>query len=221
MIGMRAWLVAAMGLFVSSTAGASDEIDFRGPLRLGVGWTGPLKAPAVLGGFHDQFRLWKPLPWLGVEVVGGLGFVGAPPAPGFGPDTPLRGFSSFDLGAGLSFRSEKGGPLLVTSAMVGLVFDSPNDTLEVIGAGFTFTADVYPLYLNTEEAIRCDKGAAYTYIGSGLFMWTQLRDDIFTEGAVGASWAAGFGVDVVRAMMLPPIAAVLHEGCSKPRFRDG
>ncbi len=212
---VRAFAAIAGVLLFASTGRASDsEFDLRGALAVGTGWSGPFKSSAVIGGFHDQLRFKSLLPWLGLELSTGLAFVGVPPAAGSRADAPLRGFTSFDVGVGLSFRSSKGGPLVVTTGTVGVLFDSPNDSVEVIGFGMAFTTDVYPLYLTIAEATRCEKGAAYTYIGSGLFLWSSLRDDIFA-GANAPSLAAGFGVDVARAMMLPVIALVLHEGCSK------
>ena len=213
-------VVAAMVVSFATTASAGDpELDLRGAFRMGVGWSGPFKSSAVMGGFHDQVRFKSLLPWLGLELATGLTFVSIPPAPGSARDASERGYSSFDFGFGLSFRSEKGGPLAVMTGTVGMLFDSPAEVVHVIGFGMAITTDVYPLYLGFNEALRCEKGAAYTYIGSSLFFWTSLRDDVFGD-ANAPSWAAGFGLDIARSMMLPPLGLVLHDACSKPKARD-
>ncbi len=206
--------IAGVVLFATSAQADDSEFDLRGALAVGTGWSGPFKSSALIGGFHDQLRVKSLRPWLGLELSTGLSFVAAPPVAGSPANTPLRGFTSFNLGVGLSFRSTKGGALVVTTATVGMLFDSPNDNVEVIGFGMALTTDVYPLYLTIEEAARCEKGAAYTYIGSGLFLWSSLRDDIF-GGANAPSAAVGFGVDIGRAMLLPIIALALRQGCSK------
>lgn len=215
MLDVRSLCAAAIVVSLATTARADDpDIDLRGPLRIGVGWSGPFKSPTVMGGFHDQVRFKSLLPWLGLELAAGLTFMSIPPPKGADADAPLRGYTTFDLGAGLSFRSKEGGPLAVVTGTLGMVFDSPADVLHVIGFGMAITTDVYPLYLDINEAGRCEKGAAYTYIGSALFFWTSLRDDIFGD-ANAPSWAAGFGLDVARSMLLPPLGLVLHEACSR------
>ncbi len=215
-------LVMVIGLPMLMTLAANlradDKLDFRGPLRLGIGWSGPFKSSEVTGSYQLQVRFLRLTPWMGLEGMYGLTFVGVPPLREAGPNAPLRGFTSLDLGAGLSFRSEKGGPLVVTSGTAGIIFDAPDDTIRVIGFGMALTTEVYPLYLDISEAIECEKGALYTYVGSGLFLWSSLRDDFFA-GAAAPSWAAGIGIDLGRTLMLPPLGYAMQKGCSKKKYK--
>ena len=210
----------ALCALAPATATADDSIDFRAPVRLGLGWSGPLAGGMLSPSFHEQFRILKLSSSIGFELQAGVDGVLIVPEKSVPAGSPDRGYTAIELGTGLSCRDPDGHGLLVTSVALGPLLDNPTpDESRVVGFGFALRAEGYPLYLDVNQATECEKGAAYTYIASGLSFWTELRGDA-VSGAAAMSFAVGFGVDIVRSLLLPPLALALKKGCSKPRERS-
>ena len=208
------FFVAAMS-FGAATFGAirptfarEDEVDGRLPVRVGWGSAAAYPAPSLSIAFDSELsaRLSDH-----VSVFGSTGFEGIIVYDPRAPDI-TRGFTSVSIAGGVFVRTKTVGPAVAFSLPVSL--DLRGDA--VAGAGIGFRATFYPYYHSLVETLACPHGPLGSYVGSSIFFWTGIRLDTLDESK-GATVSFGAGIDLSRSMLVPLIAWIFRQGCSKER----
>ncbi len=125
-----------------------------------------------------------------------------------------RAFLATGIGPSLLLGSGRGSPALVMSAVPAPLWQTHDDESSLSGFGIAGRAELWPFHQAIEEAITCRHGALRTYVLSGINFWGLARYDWL--GARGESWAAGFGIDLGRNLLLPLLGAALNASCAQP-----
>jgi len=184
---------------------ADPDVDGVGSVRVGLGYSEPLRSRILSLSLEDQFRVYRISDDVGVTVV--LGMDGQRP---IDDRRDQRGFLAVTLGAGLLVHSEPG-PAFTVSATNGPLLRG-DQSVEWAGFGIGLRAEAYPFYQSLAEAARCDRGTFSTYVLSGLHGWALARQDWLDRS--GRSYAVGFGIDLGRNLVLPVLGLALDSACS-------
>jgi hypothetical protein len=183
------------------------DLDFRGAVRGGPGYSTLFHSPVTSMSFEDEFSLFR----LGragrFHIV--FGMDGYAPGTPFEKDPARRSFLSATLGAGVNVRL--GGPLLVVNATTGPAWSGDADVLpDALGLGARIA--LFPFYRPMKEDIECNGGWARTYVLSGLSAWGEAREDFLGKNS-GSMLAGGIGFDLGRNVLLPILHQVLVGHC--------
>lgn len=180
-----------------------DEMDVRGPVRVGAGHSALLRAPVVSLSFQSEVAMARRGPAELTLVFGMDGYRG-PDRPDAEGARARRGFLVVDGGVGLGLHL--GRPLLSLAATAGPGWQSGGESLSPHGFGVAGRAAFFPLYVGLVEAVRCERGWFSSYVLSGLSVWGLARRDWVGIDS-GSTVAAGIGFDLGRNVVLP----VLHQ----------
>lgn len=188
-------------------APAPYELDVRGPVQIGWGYSRLFHSRVLSLGFHDELSVLQLSRSAQLDVAFGMDGQRT-----LGPG-PRRSFLATDLGVGLSVRVGDRGPLFVGTYTFAPLWHSSSDSTKLVGFGVGLRDEVFPFYQTLGEAVGCGRGALSTYVSSGLNGWVEARQDWM--GSSGPSIAGGFGIDLGREVLLPILGAAMHGSCSQ------
>ncbi len=183
------------------------ELDIRGPVQVGWGYSRLLRSRVLSLAFNDELSVAQLSRSVQLDVVFGMDGQRT-----LGPPK-RRSFLGTGLGLGISARAADHGPLFVVSGTFAPLWHSSSDSSELVGFGVGLRGEAYPFYQTITEAVGCSRGAFATYVLSGLNGWAEARQDWM--GSSGQSYAVGFGIDLGREVLLPILGAALHGSCSQ------
>jgi hypothetical protein len=183
------------------------DLDFRGAVRAGPGYSKLFHSPVTSMSFEDEISIFR----LGragrFHIV--FGMDGYAPGTPFEKDPSHRGFLAATVGAGINVRL--GGPLFVANWTTGPAWSGDAALMpDALGVGTRIA--LFPFYRPMKDDIECRGGWARAYILSGLSVWGVARED-FLGKDTGSMLAAGIGFDLGRNVLLPVMHQVLTGHC--------
>jgi len=186
-----------------------EQIDARGPVRFGAGYSSLLHAPVISLSFEDEIGVLR-LGAAHLGVIVGMDGYRAPDLPNAEGDRARRGFLAVGGGANVALRL--GRPLLSVGATGGPGWQSGGDSLLPRGFGVAGRAAVFPFYVTMTEGARCERGWFSTYVLSGLSVWGLARRDWVGVDS-GNTLAAGVGIELGRNVLMPVLHQVMTGRC--------
>jgi hypothetical protein len=190
-----------------SPASSHLELDVRGPIKVGWGYSHLFHSRVLSLAFDDELSVAQLSRSVQLDVVFGMD-AQRTLAPG-----QRRSFLATGLGAGVSARAGARGPLFVATGTFAPLWHSSSDSTKLIGFGVGLRGEAYPFYQTIMEAAECRRGTIATYVLSGLHGWGEVRQDWM--GSSGPSYAVGFGIDLGREVLLPILGAAFHSSCAR------
>jgi hypothetical protein len=184
------------------------DLDFRGAVRLGAGYSSIFHAPVTSTSFEDEFSMFRLGTNARFHVLFGMSSYSA--GEFLRGDPSHRSFFSATVGAGLNFYV--GRPLFSVSATTGPGWSGTNDGFVPDGIGIGGRLAMFPFYRNIMTDLNCEGGWARTYLLSGLSVWGEARQDFFGANS-GTMLAAGGGIDLARHVLLPIIHHIFTGHC--------
>lgn len=218
---MRPFAFAALVAVVASVFDARADpldVDLRGPVRVGTGYSMMYGARVLSLSFEDELQVMRLSDNVRLHVVFGMDGVRGPAFQNAAGETKHKGFVGFDVGPGLFFRARDKGPAFIVNGTIGPLWESSSDDLAPHGIGVVGRVELFPFYQDLAEAVSCPRGWFSTYVLSGTNGWALARQD-WLGRAAGATYAVGLGFEIGRNLLLPILGAVLDGSCSRAGTR--
>src|SRR4051794_32562309 len=104
----RLALAAALVTFAADARADVPDVDIRGPVRVGSGWSTMYGARVLSLSFEDELKVKRLSDTLTVHVVFGMDGVRGPEYVNAAGETKHKGFLGVDLGPGIMWRPTHG-----------------------------------------------------------------------------------------------------------------
>jgi hypothetical protein len=207
-------LVASLVVCSARSARADvPDLDIRGPIRVGSGYSTMYGARVLSISFEDELQIKRISDTVRLHVVFGMDGVRGPAYVNAANETKHKGFLGVDIGPGLLWRIGRTGPAFVVNGTIGPLWESSSDDFAPHGIGVAGRAEIFPFYQDLVEAVVCKRGWVATYVFSGINAWALARQD-WLGSAAGATYAVGLGIELGRNLLLPILGAVMDASCS-------
>ena len=211
-------LTASVGTGAHDARADVPDVDIRGPVRVGTGYSTMYGARVLSISFEDELQVKRISDSVRLHVVFGMDGVRGPAFQNAAGETKHKGFLGVDIGPGLLFRAGGKGPAFVLNGTIGPLWESNSDDFAPHGIGVVGRAEIFPFYQDLVEAVMCPRGWFSTYVLSGINGWALARQD-WLGSAAGATYAVGLGIELGRNLLLPILGAVMDASCSRPGTR--
>jgi hypothetical protein len=210
----RPILASALALacaLASAHARADDapDVDIRGPIRVGSGWSTMYGARVLSLSFEDELKVKRLSDTLTVHVVFGMDGVRGPAFVNAAGETKHKGFLGVDVGPGFMWRVGPRGPAFIVNGTIGPLWEANSDDFAPHGIGVAGRAEIFPFYQDLVEVVMCPRGWVPTYVLSGIHAWALARQALARQRR---------GRDVRRRSRRRARAQLAH---ADPRRGDG